>query len=95
MIQFVGDRPAFRVMCDVCGTEITDARMAMVRWQRPDRSDAVIDELVYCHKGKCDELANMSRDPWWELRDFVARLVISTGMADTIRGDIQSAKENS
>lgn len=38
MIQLaeVDGRTVLTLMCDVCDMEITDAGMALVRWQRPD-----------------------------------------------------------
>ena len=71
------------VLCDVCQKQIKDVGMAMVRWGRTEEKDGiVITDLLYCHKGECDETANNSRrdDQWWELQHFLVRLAMNSGM---------------
>jgi hypothetical protein len=75
-------RKAPIVSCDICQEPITNAAMAMVRWRRSDDTNETITDLMYCHKGKCDEKLSVERrsDPWLELEHFLMRLLLNSGM---------------
>jgi hypothetical protein len=82
MIQLVHKDGVASVVltCDVCGEPITDAGMAIVRWKRSKDLDNIVTDLEFCHKGACDkQIEEYLRYPCWELRHFLARLVVSTG----------------
>lgn len=81
MIQHEDKPPMYCPMflCDVCGKQITDAQMALYKWEDDEERNPKAGTFIMAHKGICDQTHNLRHDaqawPWDEFTTLLGLLI--------------------